>query len=324
MYDIITVGSNTIDTFVLTDKKYFKSRTYTYPVGSKILIRDLHFSIGGGGTNTAVCFSRLGLKTAYLGVIGSDANGRIVLDYLKKENIATVLVQKDNIKTGFSVILDAKGEDRTILTFKGSNNDLIYEKIPKSRLRAKWFYFSAMVGKSFESIKKLSMYASKKGIKVAFNPSSYLAKKGKRYLSKILSNTSLLVLNREEAALITGTSKINNSLLMLNKMGPDYVVITDGKKGAYALFEGNKYYVKPHNFKVKETTGAGDAFASSFLAGLILKNDVKFALSLAQTNAESVITHYGAKEKLLTLKEAKKQMKRYPVDIVQIAIKKRC
>ena len=67
--------------------------------------------------------------------------------------------------------------------------------------------------------------------------------------------------------------------------------------------------------KVIETTGAGDAFASSFLSGIIRKNDIVFAIKLGVTNAESVITHHGAKDKLLTLKEAMKIMRKRPVKV---------
>ena len=71
----------------------------------------------------------------------------------------------------------------------------------------------------------------------------------------------------------------------------------------------------PHKVKVVETTGAGDAFASSFLSGLLKKNDIKFALKLAIINAESVIQYHGAKNKLLTYREALKILKKMPVKI---------
>jgi ribokinase len=74
MYDVITVGSATVDVFVKTEaelieitKKGSEEELIAYPTGSKILIQQLDFKIGGGGTNTAVAFARLGLKTAYLG-----------------------------------------------------------------------------------------------------------------------------------------------------------------------------------------------------------------------------------------------------------------
>ena len=86
MFDIATFGSNVIDLFVNTDL-HEKGRKMYYEIGSKLLIKDLKEDIGGGGTNTAVAFSRLGLKTAYIGKTGKDSNGDKILKLLKKEKI---------------------------------------------------------------------------------------------------------------------------------------------------------------------------------------------------------------------------------------------
>ena len=84
MFDVITFGSAVIDVFVYTDLAE-KAGSVCYNVGSKILIKDLKFDTGGGGTNTAVAFSRLGFRTGYVGKIGRDANGQRVLDLIEKE-----------------------------------------------------------------------------------------------------------------------------------------------------------------------------------------------------------------------------------------------
>ncbi len=103
MYDVITVGSATVDVFAHTESELITIKTshgkeelIAYPSGSKILIDRLEFKIGGGGTNTAVSFSHLGLKTAYLGKIGNDENGEKVLKLLKKEKIDFVGVKAKN------------------------------------------------------------------------------------------------------------------------------------------------------------------------------------------------------------------------------------
>ena len=179
----------------------------------------------------------------------------------------------------------------------------------KNKISAKWMYCSSMMGTSFNTLKKLVALARKKGIKVAFNPSSYLAKKGIGYIKGIVSNTNLLVMNREEANYLAKTMEMRKAAKRLKSHGPGIVVITDGNNKAVA-YDGRKHYsIKPHNLKVVEATGAGDAFASTFLAGLIRKNDINFALRLGLANAESVITHFGAKCRLLTWNEAVKKAK---------------
>ncbi len=123
MYDVITIGSATIDCFVDTGESLFQQITkhkdesiVVIPFGTKIVIDKLIFLTGGGGTNSAVSFARLGLKTAYLGKIGGGQASQVT-DELTREGVDTsLIVPGDDV--GFSVILDSKGHDRTILTHK--------------------------------------------------------------------------------------------------------------------------------------------------------------------------------------------------------------
>jgi ribokinase len=313
MFDIITVGSATVDAFAQTESKSVKfvKNKLCYPGGAKILMNKLKFTTGGGGTNTAVAFSRLGLKTAYLGKMGTYANAWRVLQDLKQNNVNTSLICRSRGRTGYSIILDAKGEDRTILAFKGSNNDLGDNDVQLSKLKTKWFYFSAMLEKSFDTQVKIAKYAKKKGIKIAYNPSSYLAKRGARYLKPIISKTSILILNKEETKLVLDkrTNDISKLAKGLLALGPELVVITYGKHGSYACDGTYLYFLRPTRVKIAETTGAGDAFASGFVAGIIKGKSIETSLKMGAANAESVIRYFGAKEELLSYRKIAARIK---------------
>jgi sugar/nucleoside kinase (ribokinase family) len=134
---------------------------------------------------------------------------------------------------------------------------------------------------------------------------------------KILNKTDILIYNKEEAELLFGKLEMKDLLFKSASIGPKVVVITDGKNGCVLLEktkESEKFYsLKPRKVKVVETTGAGDAFASSFLSGYIKSGgDIKFALKMGMVNAESVIQYVGAKEKLLRYNEALKSMNKNP------------
>jgi ribokinase len=307
MYDVITVGSSTIDVFACVESELIKIKTahheeelIAYPCGSKILINELNFLTGGGGTNTAVSLSRLGLNVGYLGKIGSGSNSRLIIKRLKDEKVDFVGVNSKKYHAGYSIILDSIEGDRTILAFKGANNFLDYKELNFKKIKTKWFYFSSMVGNSYITLEKLSKYAKDHNIKIAFNPSNYLAEKGYHYLQEILNNTELLILNKEESMLLAGRGNIDKIILKLMTYGPKQVVLTDGKHGAYTIHGKKLYKVIPNKIKVVETTGAGDAFASTFLAGIIKNKNIKECLTMASVNAESVVQTRGAKNGLLT------------------------
>lgn len=323
MYDVICVGSATVDAFLETGDRLFqkpRKNVCTVPFGSKVIVEKLLFSTGGGGTNTAVGFSRLGLKVAYIGRVGLGTNSERITGELEKEKVDTSLVIRKKGRTGFSVVLDAEGQDRTILAFKGSNNEIHYSDIKKAKLKTKWFYLSSMMGDSFITLKKLAEYAKRSRIKVAFNPSSYLAVKGPRKLKKILDVCDILILNRGEAAELLSKPKntnINRLLFELHDVVNGIVVITSGNEGVYCYDGKTIYYQKARMIKVVESTGAGDAFASAFVSGIIKGKSVEYALQMGGANAESVIRHFGAKNRLLTYREINKFISKNPRKIIK-------
>jgi len=165
-FDIVTFGSAVQDVFLSTALAE-RGNFIAYPIGSKILIKELKFDIGGGGTNTAVAFSRLGFKTGFIGKIGNDQIGKEVLKMLKKEKI-TFLGKVVNGMSGFSVILDSKENDRTILTYKGINDHISMRDINLRGLKTDWLYCSSLLGQSLESQISLARTMKKKGVKRAY------------------------------------------------------------------------------------------------------------------------------------------------------------
>ncbi len=321
MYDIIVCGSNTIDAFLKTDADLvsFNSPEHShkliaFPVGTKLPVNELEFHIGGGGTNVIATFVAQELKTAYLGKVGKDINGHKVFDWLKKNKVD--FLGQVGGETGFSVILDTAANDRTILSFKGANNSLCFDEIPQHLLDTQWFYGCAMREKSHFCLEKLFVFMKNHGKTTVYNPNPVVAKKGLEHLRKILEHTDILVLNREEAQHIVDGDDSMELAHHLVKLGPKTIAITDGANGVTIhCIAGEKeqnFHIKPHpNIKVYETTGAGDAFSSAFVAGLIKKKGLETAAKMGILNAESIISHCGTKEHVLSSEEIEKKMKNF-------------
>ncbi len=326
MFDIITVGSGTVDIFVKVKKSDEeikvdeRSRDHhvdvAFHVGGKSLIDELYSFSGGGGTNSAVAFARLGFKTGWLGKLGDDHQRHGIEHELRREKVE-VICKPAKGNTGLSIILIGLQHDRAVLTYKGVNDKLEWKDVSKG-LNTKCFYFSSLMGKSFKTLERLALYAKKKGIMYAFNPSHYLACLGLNKLKKIVDGCNILVLNKEEAQDILKDCLAVDEMLKRLKKQVGIIVITDGKQGAYAYDGRDAYYVKPEIKKVVESTGAGDAFASGFVAGMIKTRNVEFAMKLGLVEAESVLKAIGAKNFLLTWKEAVKMAKRVRVERYRI------
>ncbi len=323
-YDVITVGSNTIDAFIYTDRvKSMSMKTLTserkficYPLGSKLKIGELDFYTGGGGLNVAVCLSRLGFKTGYIGKIGDDLNGKVIIAELEEEKIDFLGKVSPLYNTGYSIVLDSIEKNRTILTHRGANDHLKPADLDFKKLKTKWFNFSAMLDDSYQTLENIAEYAKENGIKICFNPNNYLCEKGSVFLEKVLKNTTILILNDEEALHLVKTKSNEEKLLALKALGPKTVIITNGSKPIYCVNEKDEFYtVYPLDIKIVEVTGAGDSFTASFLAGIIKNDDFTFALKLAIVNSHSILRHKGAKNILLGLKEAEDEISKSPIRI---------
>ena len=313
MFDVITFGSATCDIFLpfhdlslsrqKNNSEVEEDGKICFGLGDKIEAGDWLMYSGGGGTNTACTFARQGLKIAYCGKVGNDYFGELVLRDLEKDNARVGMVIKDRSKnTALSLVLSPQGADRAIIVSPGAchyltQEDINWRKIGKSR----WFYVAPFYKESADILPRLVEFAKENEIKIALNPSESQIKERREELKNILPNVSVLLLNLEEALLLAELPENNERFLAekIKALGPGIVVITKGEAGAI-VFDGDNYYeaaIAP--VEVKERTGAGDAFGSGFIAGLLQKDDIKYAIRLAMANSAGCLKQAGAKNGLL-------------------------
>ncbi len=172
-----------------------------------------------------------------------------------------------------------------------------------------------MRGDSDKLLPKIQEIVARGKIKLAFNPGGTQLRKGYLGLKNIIKNTSILLLNRYEASQLAlsydykiNVREISNILKTIKNLGPEIVVVTDGKNGSYATKDGKIIkHAKIYNIPVLYMTGAGDAFGSTFTTAIILGYNLEKALKLANLNAAFAISKIGAQEGLLDLKDLKKK-----------------
>lgn len=283
-------------------------------VGSKIDIDRMAFEVGGGGVNSAVSFARHGHEVALMSNVARDPAGAAVVKTLDREGIDSSYVHfLKHETTGTSVILlDSRSGERTILTCRGASekfDDLSEEDLPI--IQPDWLYVTTLRG-DFESLKRFFKKAQEIGAKVMFNPGvRELAQKTD--LTKLLEYVDILILNKAEAAsLVPGV--LLTELLAGLKNYVRTVIITDGSMGGIATDGVETYrFGLYENCKIKDATGAGDAFGSGFLAHLASGNNFCESLIFAAANSTSVVTRIGANRGILTGRE-----KLHPMPIQKI------
>lgn len=311
-FDCITIGGATRDIIFRTDDHCIelenKKRCFMcFEYGRKIIPQETHFTFGGGALNSAVSMSRLGLSVAPIVNIGSHESSHSLMNRMKDEKINTSLVVRSNKRgdyRGISVFIVDKGKDHTALLHRGTNDKLAISNWSFLK-RTKWLYVTSLSGKADLILKNLAKKIEKTGVKLAWNPGSVQLKKGYKGLKRILALTKVLLLNKQEAndLVCSKEDKVQCSIGPLideiKSWGPEIVVITDGADGAQVAFDGEVVKVKACKSKEVDTTGAGDAFGSTFVAGLIMGHHPEEALKMASINAASVVAGYGAQEGLL-------------------------
>ena len=302
MFDVITLGSATRDIFINAAFLRKKENYLCVDSGVKYDIEQPFMQTGGGATNTAVAFSRFGLKTSVICKIAKDDPGHFVKETLKDEKIdSSFLTVDDKTGTAFSIVLSKENSDRTIFTYRGASQNITLKDVKLNRLKTRWLYISALRGDSIGVLKPVLEYAKKNGINVAMNPGSKELE-----MKSIFKHVNVLLLNKDEAEILSGRSdSVNNIIKKLFALGPRTVVITDGGGKTYAYSGGCLYSAKPYNIKIHSTLGAGDAFCSGFVSMLIKNKSMEEVIKFGMLNASSVIQHVGAKTGLLYSKNLK-------------------
>lgn len=320
-YDFLGIGDTVIDRFIRISEaeircdgrdencKLCLNFADKVPYEASYLIAAV-----GNSANASVAASRLGLKSALLSNVGDDYYGKLCIETIQKENVATnfITINKGRL-TNYHYVLWFS-DDRTILV-KHEKYDYEFHEFGEP----KWVYLSSMGENSLVFHEELEKYLlAHKKIKLAFQPGTFQMKFGKKALKGIYKRSDLFLCNKEESQRILETDEydVKNLLKAVAALGPKIVVITDGIKGAYSYDGKEMIFMRPYPDPKPpyERTGAGDAFSSTFTSALALGMSVRDAMRWAPINPMSVVQQVGARAGLLTRHELEEFLKKAPAD----------
>ena len=309
-FELVTIGSCTLDCiikiedilrFELMDKEIIKKYT-AIEYSRKLNIDEVNFVAGGSGANISCNCSMLGLKAAYIGVIGIDFSAGFCLEDMRDRGVdITNIVQTKEDTTAFSVILRTEwGKDRSILAYKGANNLLKPEHVKEELFKdIKAFAWTSLTtDNACRAIEKAITFTKDNGGKVFAAPSMSIVKNAPNWAKKLLSNSDIVSINVEEAQEFTGENK---KTLMLEKfldMGIQLISITDGADGS--IISDGKTIVNSGTYpgQIQDTTGAGDAFLSGILMSTLNNYDIVKTSKIASAMAKLECMEVGVREGL--------------------------
>ena len=215
-------------------------------------------TLGGSAANVAAWAAHTGASVDFVGCVNSqdlERNDKNFLSFGVRAQLQT------SARPTGSIVVLVEGENRTMLTDRGANQDLDLAAVTNHLESDSILYLSgyALLGKSHAQVESLVSAAHDRGVLVAIDPGStgYIADYGVEAYRSLLKMADVLFPNLEESELLDVIGRV------------PLVVVTDGPRGATAHWdEGQELAVPGEQVDSVDPTGAGDAFCGAFLAAL--------------------------------------------------------
>ena len=320
--DFLAIGGTVIDTFIrLKDAEVHcnldhEDCTISMRYGDKIPFEFAKVVPAvGNSANAAVSAARLGLSSALITGLGKDRGGEDCLAAFTREGVSTEFISvKEGEETMNNYVL-WYGPDRTILV---KYSDFGYE-LPNPFPTPRALYISSIGEANIGVHDALADWLeAHPETMLAFQPATFQMKAGMERLKRVYARTDVFICNKEEYQRILETKEEDPKKLMqmMRSKGPKICFLTDGPLGAHALSDDGAWKIGlyPDGKNAYERTGAGDAFASTAVAALLLGKSVPEALAWGPVNSAFVVQKVGAQEGLLSRDALLSYLEKAPAD----------
>jgi fructoselysine 6-kinase len=236
---------------------------------------------GGNAVNVAVAARRAGAEAAYLGALGDDRAGKVILAALRAEGVATDRVRIVNGPTAFADVTLVEG-DRV---FVGSEIGVSRFRLDEADLAYAATFDLVHTGDCSMLETQVADLAIR--AEVSFDFSTH---REPTYLDPLLGHVRIACFSASELAEDEALAFLTSAV----ERGPRLALATRGTAPAL-LSDGRRTWRQPvMPGQVVDTLGAGDSFIGRFLVGVIEGEDPAVALEAAVGAAAVTCTSYGA------------------------------
>jgi sugar/nucleoside kinase (ribokinase family) len=249
----------------------------------------LQKSGGGSAANAVYSMCRMGFSTGFIGTVGSDDEGDFLIKSMGKVDCSHV---KRTVNTGACISLITE-KDRSLILLPNANDDLTITKEDVdyandfSIVHVTSFVSDSALQEQIKLVRSLD-----EAVMVSFDPGSVYAKKGLDAIHSIIKRSGIMFINEQELRMITGQNGVAG-VGDLMRMGPRTVVLKMGASGSMVFSGGANHFIPSKRVKVLDRTGAGDVYASGFLAGVLREWSVEDCAEFATRAAAGSIASAG-------------------------------
>jgi len=303
-YDVLVIGELNVDLILDGDiTPEFNQKEQ--------LLKDAQLVLGSSSAIFACGASRLGLKVAFLGLVGDDIFGKFVIEELNTRNVSTRAIRvKPKVKTGCTVILN-RGNDRAIMTHPGSISQL-----KKSDLDLSLFNYARHIhlGGYFllDSLKKdvpsIFRLAHRLNLSISLDTNYDPNETWDLGHDNPLRETDIFFPNENEVKELSRQPDVESAMKTLSYIPT--LAVKQGKAGSIARQNNEWKTVPAMKVKVKDTVGAGDSFEAGFLYGYLSGFGLEKTLKFASVCGSLSTTAAGGIAGQPTLLEAQRYLKR--------------
>ncbi len=322
-FDVITFGRSSID-------------LYSQNIGAPFNeIKGFDAFVGGSPLNIAVGCARLGINASLLTAVGNDKVGEFILNFLNKEGVNTQYIPVKNGTRSSAVVLGIEPPDKFPLVYYRDNaadsqvdiDDVDKANIPDHKIllingtamnveptRSATFYAAEIAHKNNVDIVLdldfradqwhdyrafgLTVRAILPKVKITIGTEEEI-------LAATLSDASQVSITHQQISAPKITGDIDVSIQRLLSSGIEILIVKRGQHGASIYKnDGTKEDVPGFPVDVLNVLGAGDAFASGFLYGLLQGWNLKKACRMGNASGAQVVTKKGCANFMPTLAES--------------------
>jgi sulfofructose kinase len=299
-FDAVALGLNAVDHLIVVP--HFPKFDTKIPFIS-------HTIAPGGQCATAmVTLARLGMRTSYIGKVGSDEAGRFQIESIRSEGVECSgidVVEKAESQTAF-IIVDKKSGERTILWKRDHRLTTSADEVSREAVTCGRVLH--LDGHDVAASIVAARYAREAGVPTVLDIDN--AYPGYEQLLPLID---FIICSSTFTERVTRERDLSTGLRALQELsGSKFVAATTGRAGAYGLYKGKILQSPGFAIKCKDTTGAGDAFHGGFIYGLLKGLNVEETLSFANAVAGLNCRGVGARTSLPRLDEVRALLEDQP------------